>query len=67
MFGICPYTVVTEKYREAMKQAQVNYVYVSIYEITFAEVKKLLGDYLLEKRKGIMNNLQRVTAEQIFL
>lgn len=42
MFGIYPYTVVTEKQREAMKQADVNYVYMSIYEITFTEVKRLL-------------------------
>lgn len=43
MFGIYPYTVVTEKQKEAMRQAKVNYVYMSIYEITYAEVKKLLG------------------------
>ncbi len=43
MFGIYPYTVVTKKQREAMTQAKVNYVYMSIYEITCAEVKKLLG------------------------
>ncbi len=43
MFGIYPYTVVTEKQREAMTQAKVNYVCMSIYEITYAEVKKLLG------------------------
>lgn len=43
MFGIYPYTVVTEKQKEAMKQANVNYVYMSIYEITYAEVRKLLG------------------------
>lgn len=43
MFGIYPYTVVTEKQREAMTQAKVNYVYMLIYEITYAEVKKLLG------------------------
>ena len=42
MFGIYPYAVVTEKQREAMTQAKVNYVYMSIYEITYAEVKKLL-------------------------
>ncbi len=42
MFGIYPYTVVTEKQREAMTQAKVNYVYMTIYEITYAEVKKLL-------------------------
>ena len=43
MFGIYPYTVVTEKQKEAMAQAKVNYVYMAIYEITCAEVKKLLG------------------------
>ncbi len=43
MFGIYPYTVVTEKQRDAMAQANVNYVYMSIYEITYTEVKKLLG------------------------
>lgn len=43
MFGIYPYTVVSEKQKEAMKQAKVNYVYMSIYEITFAEIKRLLG------------------------
>lgn len=43
MFGIYPYTVVTEKQKKAMAQAKVNYVYMSIYEITCAEVKKLLG------------------------
>lgn len=42
MFGIYPYTVVTEKQREAMKQADVNYVYMSVYEITYEEVKRLL-------------------------
>ena len=43
MFGIYPYTVVTEKQKAAMAQAKVNYVYMSVYEITYAEVKKLLG------------------------
>lgn len=43
MFGIYPYTFVTEKQKEAMAQAQVNYVYMSIYDIAFAEVKRLLG------------------------
>lgn len=43
MFGIYPYTVVTEKQREAMKEAKVNYVYMTVYEITYAEIKKLLG------------------------
>ena len=44
MFGIYPYTYVTEKQRTAMEEAGVNYVFMSIYEITYNCVKKLLGD-----------------------
>lgn len=43
MFGIYPYTVVTDKQRQAMEKAHVNYVYMTIYEITYAEAKRLLG------------------------
>ena len=43
MFGIYPYTVVTEKQRAAMEEAGVNYVFMSIYEIAYNCVKKLLG------------------------
>ena len=43
MFGIYPYTYVTEKQRTAMEKAGVNYVFMSIYEITYNCVKKLLG------------------------
>ncbi len=42
MFGIYPYTRVTDKQKEAMRQANVNYVFMSIYEITYAQVKRLL-------------------------
>ena len=42
MFGIYPYTAVSEKQREAMKEADVNYVYQSIYEITNNCLLKLL-------------------------
>lgn len=42
MFGIYPYTVVTEKQKQSMERANVNYVYMSVYEIVYAEVKKLL-------------------------
>ena len=34
MFGIYPYTTVTDKQREAMKNANVDYVYQSIFEMT---------------------------------
>ena len=43
MFGIYPYTYVTDKQRTAMEAAGVNYVFMSIYEITYNCVKKLLG------------------------
>lgn len=43
LFGIYPYSFVTEKQKEAMKQAGVSYVYMTIYELTCAQVRKLLG------------------------
>ena len=43
IYGIYPYTVVTEKQRKAMEAANVNYVYLSIYEIAYTCAKKLLG------------------------
>ena len=43
MFGIYPYTVVTEKQRSAMNEAGVDYVYQSIYEITYTCLSRLLG------------------------
>lgn len=42
MFGIYPYTVVTEKQREAMKLAGVDYTYSSLYDLTFVAAKRML-------------------------
>ena len=42
MFGIYPYTAVTDKQRVAMKEANVDYVYQSIYEITHTCLCRLL-------------------------
>jgi AcrR family transcriptional regulator len=42
MFGIYPYTAVTDKQRDAMKQANVDFVYQSIFEITNGCLLKLL-------------------------
>ena len=42
MFGIYPYTAVTDKQREAMKSANVDYVYQSIFEITYTCLMNLL-------------------------
>ncbi len=44
MFGIYPYTVVTGKQRAAMEEANVNYVFMTIYEITYNCVRKLLNE-----------------------
>ena len=42
MFGIYPYAEVTEKQRKAMREADVGFVYRSVYEITFNCLIKLL-------------------------
>ena len=42
MFGIFPYTVVTDKQKEAMEKAGVNYVYSSLYDLTFNAVIRML-------------------------
>lgn len=42
LFGVYPYTVVTDKQKEAMERANANYVFLSIYEITKSIVLKLL-------------------------
>ena len=44
VFGIYPYTAVTDKQRVAMKDARVNYTYQSIYELTRACLLRLLGE-----------------------
>ena len=44
MFGIYPYTVVNDKQRSAMEKANVNYVFMTIYEITYNCAKRLLKD-----------------------
>ena len=42
MFGIYPYTAVTDKQRQAMKEACVDFVYQSIFELTNNCLLKLL-------------------------
>jgi hypothetical protein len=42
MFGIYPYSAVTEKQKQAMKEAHVDYDYQSAYEITFRCLARLL-------------------------
>ena len=44
MFGIYPYTTVTEKQKAAMEEAGVNYVYQTVYELTRSCLTRLLGE-----------------------
>ena len=44
MFGIYPYTEVTEKQKVAMKEAGVNYVYQTAYELIYSCLIQLLGE-----------------------
>lgn len=44
MFGIYPYTEVTEKQRVAMKEAGINYVYQTAYELIYSCLIRLLSE-----------------------
>ena len=44
MFGIYPYAEVTAKQKEAMKDAEIDYKYQSIYEITYNCLARLLNE-----------------------
>lgn len=43
MFGIYPYTSVTENQKEAMKDAGINFAYQSVYELVCSCLNRLLG------------------------
>ena len=43
MFGIYPYTSVTDKQKKAMEEAGINYVYHSVYELTYSCLCRLLS------------------------
>ncbi len=44
MFGIYPYTAVTEKQRVAMKEAGIKCVYQSVCELTYGCLIRLLSE-----------------------
>ncbi len=46
VYGLYPYTVVTEKQRLAMKEAGIPYVYMSTYEMAYTFIRTLLGGLL---------------------
>lgn len=43
IYGLYPYTVVTEKQRQAMLEAGVDYAYMSTYEMAYACIRTLLS------------------------
>ena len=43
MFGIYPYTSVTENQKKAMKEAGINFAYQSVYELVCSCLNRLLG------------------------
>lgn len=43
MFGIYPYTTVTEKQKTAIKDAGISFVYQTVYELTSSCLIRLLG------------------------
>ena len=44
MFGIFPYTTVTQKQKSAMTDAGVDFVYQTIYELTYRCLIRLFGE-----------------------
>lgn len=45
LFGVYPYTTATDKQKEAMKIAHVNYAHYSVYEIVKSFVSKMLQTF----------------------
>ena len=43
VYGLYPYTVVTDKQRQAMQKAGIPYRYMSTYEMAFSFIRTLLG------------------------
>lgn len=46
VYGLYPYTVVTEKQRQAMQEAGINYEFMSTYEMARVFLRTLLGGLL---------------------
>ena len=43
VYGLYPYTMVTEKQKQAMREAGISYVYMSTYEMACDFIRTLLG------------------------
>ncbi|MBQ5959828.1 MAG: TetR/AcrR family transcriptional regulator [Firmicutes bacterium] len=53
MFGIYPYTAVTEKQKTAMEEAGIGFVYQTVYELTRSCLIRLLGAETENNRKPV--------------
>ena len=43
LYGVFPYTTVSEKQRRAMSDAGLNFVYMSVYDLAYNSIRTLLG------------------------
>jgi AcrR family transcriptional regulator len=43
VYGLYPYTMVTEKQEQAMREAKISHVYMSTYEMAYDFIRTLLG------------------------
>ena len=43
VYGLHPYTMVTEKQKQAMQEAGISYVYMSTYDMAYDFIRTLLG------------------------
>lgn len=43
VYGLYPYTMVTEKQKQSMREAGISYVYMSTYEMAYDFIRTLLG------------------------
>ena len=46
VYGLYPYTMVTDKQKQAMQEAGISYVYMSTYEMAYDFIRTLLGGLL---------------------
>ena len=43
LYGIYPYTTVSTKQRQAMAEAKLDFVYMSVYDLSYNSIRTLLG------------------------
>ena len=46
VYGLYPYTVVTDKQRQAMKEAGIPFIYMTVFDMAFSFIRTLLGGLL---------------------